>query len=99
MNEISLDEYMNNFKTLTLPEKKNLVIEQLKVLASLTNGMCQSLDIDNEIQLNKDVTEVKDGISSEDDFVEAVMVYLISIQDSLCDFDDKLTEDYMNINN
>lgn len=88
------DKYMDNFKTLPLKEKKDICLEQLKLIAGLTNSMCSELDVQNEVLVTTDITE---AYNSEDDFVEAVVVYLNSIQNSLCDFTNALT-DYMEKN-
>lgn len=83
------NKYMEEFKNNSLEEKKSIALEQLKILTGLTNKMCEELGVSNEMFITKDLTEAKD---SEEDFVEAVVVYSSSIQKSLCDLVDKITE-------
>lgn len=88
----NFDEYMEYYKKQPLSEKRDIVYSQLKVLASLTNKMCEELNVDNELLLNKELLDLKRENVSEDDFLEAIIVLINSIQNSLCDFDLKLTD-------
>ena len=83
-------EYMVYFKSLPLKEKQAIIIEQLKVLTTLTNKMCNEIGTSNEMIITKDIAELKDNYS-EDDFAEAVITLVNSIQNSICDFNLKLT--------
>ncbi len=86
------NEYMTFFKSQPLKEKQSIIIEQLKMLMGLTNTMCKELDVNNEILLNKEVADLNNDNYTEDDFAEALIVYINSIQNSLCDFSDKLSD-------
>ena len=46
----------------------------------------------DEVLLNKELLDLKRDDVSEDDFLEAIIVFVNSIQNSLCDFDLKLTD-------
>ena len=41
-----------------------------------------------ELLLNKEVLDIKDKNSTEDDFVEAIFVYILSIQELLASYVD-----------
>ena len=84
----NLNEYLEYFKGLPLETKKEIVIDELKMLTSLTNKMCNEIEADNEIILNKEVLKT----DTEDDFTEAVITYICSIKNSLTDFNNELTE-------
>ena len=88
----NFDEYMNYYKSLTLKEKQSIVVDQLKMLATLTNNMCEELNIKNEMIMNRELLDISKEEYTEDDFSEAIIVLINSIQNSLCDFDMKLTE-------
>ena len=88
----NFDEYMDFYKKQPLDEKRDIVYNQLKILASLTNKMCEEINVDNEVLLNKELLDLKRDDVSEDDFLEAIIVLVNSIQNSLCDFDLKLTD-------
>ena len=85
------NKYMEEFKKNSLEEKRKISLDQLKIIASLTNTMCNELGVKNDLIITKDVLEAEKNIS-EDDYVEAVVVYTSSIQNSLCDFIDKMSQ-------
>ena len=84
------NKYMLSFKSRSLKDKQNIIIEQLKMLAILTNSMCKELNVDNEILLNRELIDINKDNYTEDDFAEALIVYINSIQNSLCDYCNKL---------
>ncbi len=86
------NEYMVYFKGLPLKEKQGIIIDQLKLLTTLTNKMCTEIGAPNDIILTGDVVDVLKDNYSEDDFAEAVITLVNSVQNSICDFDTKLTE-------
>ncbi|MEE3343410.1 MAG: hypothetical protein VZS44_04915 [Bacilli bacterium] len=86
------NKYMEEFKSYSIEEKRKVAIDQLKLIASLTNTMCEKLNIKNDIIITKDIMEAEKENVSEEDFIEGIVVYANSIQNSLCDFIDKTTE-------
>ena len=88
----NLDEYIKYFKSLSLKEKQSIILDELKMITGLTNQMCKEIEANNEILLNKELASVNNSNYTEDDFSEAVITYICSIKNSLCDFSDKLTE-------
>lgn len=84
----NLDEYLEYFKKLPLEEKKEIIIDELKVLTSVTNKMCTEIGANNEVLLNKEILDT----NTEDDFTEAIITYICSIKNSISDFNIKLTE-------
>lgn len=87
----NLDEYIQYFKGLSLKEKQEIVIEELKTITGMTNKMCKEIGANNEVLLNREVTDVNNEVYTEDDFSEAVITYICSIKNSLADFSIKLT--------
>ena len=80
------NKYMEGYKTLSLKEKQDLIIKQLKALSSLTHQMCEADEIPNELLLNKQLFDIEKEGYTEDDFAEAVIVLVNSIQNSVCDY-------------
>ncbi len=80
------DEYMKYFKNLKLDDKKELVIKQLKTLAGFTNSLCEEIGVENDLIINKELLDVEKDSYSEEDFTEAIIVLINSIQNSICDF-------------
>lgn len=93
----NLDEYIEYYKGLSLREKQEIIIDELKTLTAMTNKMCQEIGANNEILLNKEVTDVNKESYTEDDFSETVITYICSIKNSLSDFSIKLTDISENI--
>lgn len=82
----TLEEYMEYFKKEPLKEKQSIIYEQLKMLASFTNDMCNEFNIPNEMIINKELLDLHNDNYTEDDFAEAVIVLVNSIQNSICDY-------------
>jgi len=87
----NLDEYIEYFKSLSLKEKQEIIIDELKMITGLTNQMCKEIDASNEILVNKELADVNNSNYTEDDFSEAVITYICSIKNSLSDFNVKLS--------
>ena len=85
MNE-DINEYMTFFKEQSLKEKQSIIYEQLQMLASFTNNLCNELNIPNEILMNRELLDLKNDNYTEDDFAEAIIVLINSIQNSICDY-------------
>ncbi len=97
METENFEEYMEFFKSQPLKEKQSIIIDQLKMLSALTNTMCKELNISNEILINRELIDLKNSNYTEDDFAEAIIVYINSIQNSLCDFSNHLSDIAENI--
>ena len=82
----NFEEYMTDFRKKALKEKQSIIFEQLKYISSMTNTFCNELNIDNEPLLTKDVLKINNDDYSEDDFANALIVLINSIQESVCDY-------------
>ncbi len=91
MNE-DINEYMKFFKEQSLKEKQSIIYEQLQMLASFTNNLCNELDIPNEILINRELLDLKKDNYTEDDFAEAIIVLINSIQNSVCDYSNGISQ-------
>lgn len=90
--EKDFNEYLSDIKKLPLREKQEIVFEQLKMLAAISNGFCKEIGAENEMIINKELTDLKNKNYTEDDFVEAILVLTNSIQNSICDFHLKMSD-------
>ena len=86
------NNYMAFFKEQPLKEKQSIIFEQMKVLAGFANQLCNEIGVDNSLLINRELVDLNSSDYSEDDFAEAIIVLVNSIQDSLCDFSDKLCD-------
>ena len=82
----NFEEYMKFFKEQSLREKQSIIFEQLQMLTGFTNDLCSNLNIPNEVLVNRELLDIKKDDYTEDDFAEAVIVLINSIQNSICDY-------------
>lgn len=87
----NIDEYMIFFKKQGLKEKQSVIYEQLQILARFTNDLCKNINVSNELILNKEILDLKKESYTEDDFTEAMIVLINSIQNSICDYSNGIT--------
>lgn len=85
MNE-AFNEYVEVFKTLPLAAKKEETIKEMKMLIALLSKLKLDLNIEDNLLLNKEVLDIQKATATEDDFVEAVFVYVNTIKESLADY-------------
>lgn len=83
----NLDEYLDYFKKLSKEEKREIIIDELKLLSAMTNKMCNEIGADNEVLLTKELSNI-----NSDNYEDSVITYICSIKNSLSDFNIKLTE-------
>mgnify|MGYP006908847668 CR=1 FL=1 len=86
------NEYMENFKKLDIKEKQKIIIDELKYLSAFTNKMCDELGVNNEVIVHKELLDLNSENYSQDDYAEAIIVYINSIKNALCDFSDGLSD-------
>lgn len=90
--EENINEYMEFFKKQNLKEKQSIIYEQLQMLAGFTNDLCKEFEIPNEIIVNRELLDLKKNDYTEDDFAEAIIVLINSVQNSIVDFSNGLSD-------
>ena len=83
-----LNNFVEKYKKLSLVDKKIAIEKEIKETLALLEKLHEKLGKENDILFNKEVLDVKDGVSSEEDFVEAMFVYVLTIQESLASYVD-----------
>ena len=91
MLDENFDEYMSYYKSLPLKEKQSILMDQLKMLSSITNQLCQEVGARNEMLVNRELLDINHDNYTEDDFAEAMVVLVNSVQNSICDFCEKIS--------
>ena len=79
MKEKVFREYIDEFKKLPLEERKKLTIDKIKDILVVIDEFIELEDLNNELLLTADVNK----IDSDDEFVNAIYVYMNTIQESL----------------
>ena len=88
MFEEKLNNFVEAYKKLSLVDKKIALEKEIKETLALLEKLHENLGKENTILLNKEILDIKDGVSSEEDFVEAMFVYILMIQESLASYVD-----------
>ena len=78
MNELkeAFSEYLNEFKTLSISEKRTEIINSINEISALMNMYAEKEGKELEFLKSKEILDLNDGTESEDDFLEAVLVYI-----------------------
>ena len=81
----SFNNLVEAFKKLDIEDKMTMVIDELKRTEALTLAMNDSIgeSRENDILLSREVLDVLDSNVSNEDFVEAVFVYIYSIREEV----------------
>jgi hypothetical protein len=86
------DSYIESVKNKPLEEKQKLLFKQLTSIASLTNTMCRTIGLESHLLVNDELMNLMKNEYTEDEYITALMALTSSIQESLCDFDDKISD-------
>ena len=82
----AFNEYIEVYKKLSLKKKQDLVIEEILDIFKFLNKLKQDLNLDNNVLFNKELDDLKNVDFTDDDFVEAVYVYMCSLKEYLADY-------------
>lgn len=72
----SFEEYMEEFKQLDIKNKRNEIINSIKELIAVFDKIAMDDNIELHYLKNKEINDLKNKVVSEDDFLEAELVYL-----------------------
>lgn len=70
------NEYMEAFKTLDIPDKRMEIINSVKEINAIIDNLAEESKIDLGYLKSKEILDMKNGLESEDDFLEALLVYI-----------------------
>ena len=83
MNELkkSFEDVVINFKKLDLKSKQQETIERIKELLGTMHTLAEDMNIEYVDLLNREIIDVTKDNYTEDDYAEAIYVYLESIKE------------------
>lgn len=81
----SFNQYIECYKKMPLEVKKELVVKESKKILAFLEKLKSDFDIQGKILFNKEILDITKS-SSEEDFVEAMFVYIHSIEESLGEY-------------
>ena len=86
----NFDKYIESYKKLPLPEKKQLVEKQVEELLIVMDKLNEKVGNKSKVLFNREILDLKKEKSTESDFVEAMFVYFYSIKELLASLIDGL---------
>lgn len=79
------NELILNFKKLSIIEKKQLTISEIKIIIAVLNALNLQNNHNSKTLFNCEVVDVNEMNYAEEDFIEAIYVYIYSIKELLAD--------------
>lgn len=73
---IAFNEYINNFKNLSVGGKRSEIIHSLKEFIAIIDYLASSEDIKLNYLRNDEIKDLDEENVSEDDYLKAVMIYI-----------------------
>lgn len=79
----TFNEYIEAYKKLPLQKKKQMANEEVKKLLAFIEKANNDLNLNDTILFNREILDLNGDNVSDDDFVEAMFVYIYSIREAL----------------
>ena len=80
------DEYIELFKKMSLQDKKNSLEKEMKYTLVFLMNLHEQNGWPAKLILNKEVLDIQNKNSTEEDFIEAMFAYTLSIQEMLASY-------------
>ena len=84
--KLCFDAFVEEYKEKPLKEKQRLIINDLKEILASTQQLCLLYKINYDLLINREIVDANSESCSEDDFAEAVYVYLQMFKDIFASF-------------
>lgn len=79
----SFNKYIEAYKRLPLDKKKTMVNKETKELLAFIEKANNDLNLKNTILFNREILDLNKKDVSDDDFVEAMFVYIYAIREAV----------------
>lgn len=88
MNEFNnaFKEYMETFKALDIPDKRMEIINSVKEINAIIDKLAEESEIDLNYLKSNEILDMKNGSESEDDYLEALLVYIENSKNLLAQY-------------
>lgn len=74
--EIAFKEYVDAFKQMELIDKRREIIRNINEVTAMFDMLATESNMQLSYLKSHEITELKDGHESEDDYLEALLVYI-----------------------
>ena len=81
IEDTNFDLCVQNFKKKTKKEKQQIVVSEIKKLIAVIEKMKSDAELKNEMLFNKEILDDFDDEPEDEDFVEAMFVYVHSVKE------------------
>ena len=88
----TFNEYIEAYKKLPLQKKKQMANEEVKKLLAFIEKANNDLNLNDTILFNREILDLNSDNISDDDFTEAMFVYIHTIRESLGAYFNKVSE-------
>lgn len=85
---------VNSFKELETEDKMNAIIELLKTDVAVAQKLNSDIQNEHELLLNREILDVSKNDKTLDDFLEAVYVYIHTLNDQYISFAEKISNEF-----
>lgn len=88
MNEFNnaFNEYMESFKALDIPDKRMEVINSVKEINAIVEMLAKQSEVELSFLKSNEILDMKNGLESEDDYLEALLVYIENFKNLLAQY-------------
>lgn len=73
---MAFDSFIEEYKEKSLREKQDILVAELKELIAVAQKVCIDKGVNSDLLINREITDIDKDNYSQDDFVEAIYVYL-----------------------
>lgn len=89
------NDFIKEFTELSLIEKQKITIDEFKEMIAIISKLCKDYNINYEMLLNRELADVEKTDYTQDDFVEAIYVYMQSLKELLAAYiNENIKNDY-----
>ena len=74
--ELAFKEYVEAFKQMETSDKRKEIIRNINEITAMFDMIAEKSNIQVSFLKSKEISELKDGTESEDDYLEALLVYI-----------------------
>lgn len=94
----SFNEYLKVFKQMDVASKRREIIFAINEITASFDSLAKQINVDVDYLSSKEISELKNGDESEDDYLEALLVYIENAKLILGQYLLKITENKINTN-
>ena len=80
---MTFDNVLMNFKNMTISDKRKVSLEDLKLMIAFLEKICSDRNIEYRSIKSDEILDLKNGKESEDDYLEALYVYINVLKEML----------------